>query len=33
MIIVIQLVHLTDETWYKVLNQHTMYIIRLANFQ
>jgi len=26
-----QLVHATGKTWYKVLNQHTMYVIRLAN--
>jgi hypothetical protein len=29
--VVMQLVHATDKTWYKVLYHHTMYVIRLSN--
>ena len=30
-IVVMGLVHSTGKTWYKVLYQHTMYVIRLSN--
>ena len=30
-IFVMQLVHATGKTWYKVLYQHTMYVISLSN--
>jgi hypothetical protein len=29
--VVMRLVHATDKTWYKVLYQHTMYVISLSN--
>ena len=29
--VVMRLVHSTGKTWYKVLYQHTMYVIRLSN--